>query len=153
MLRMNYLAIVVAAVAAFVVGAVWYSPLLFGKAYMEVRGMDPAAMADMRPRAGELLGELAKNLVVAFVLAHFVVRLGVGDLKGAVQLGLWVWVGFQAMLLMGAVLHEKMPWMLYAIHAGDALVKTLLMTAILGVWRKQEIVSGHPVGGGGGPSK
>ena len=32
MLRMNYLAIVVAAVAAFVVGAVWYSPLLFGKA-------------------------------------------------------------------------------------------------------------------------
>ena len=132
----NYWAVVVAAAAAFVVGAVWYSPLLFGKAYMEVRGMDPAAMADMRPRAGELLGELAKNLVVAFVLAHFVVRLGIGDGKGAVQLGLWVWVGFQAMLLMGAVLHEKMPWMLYAIHAGDALVKTLLMTVILGVWRK-----------------
>ena len=40
------------------------------------------------------------------------------------------------MLLMGAVLHEKMPWTLYAIHAGDALVKTLLMTAILGVWRR-----------------
>ena len=136
MLKTNYLAVVVAAVAAFVVGAVWYSPLLFGKAYMEVRGMNPGAMADMRPPAGELLGEFAKNLVIAFVLAHFVVRLGVGDWKGAVQLGLWVWVGFQAMLLMGAVLHEKMPWMLYAIHAGDALVKTLSMTVILGVWRR-----------------
>ena len=79
---------------------------------------------------------IVKNLVVAFVLAHFAVRLGVGDWKGAVQLGLWVWVGFQAMLLMGAVLHEKMPWMLYAIHAGDALVKTLLMTVILGGWRR-----------------
>jgi hypothetical protein len=64
------------------------------------------------------------------------VRLGVGDWKGALQLGLWVWVGFQAMLLMGAVLHEKMPWTLYAIHAGDALVKTLSMTVILGVWRR-----------------
>jgi hypothetical protein len=29
-----------------------------------------------------------------------------------------------------------MPWMLYAIHAGDALVKTLLMTVILGMWRR-----------------
>jgi hypothetical protein len=47
-----------------------------------------------------------------------------------------VWVGFQAMLLMGAVIHENMPWKLYAIHAGDALVKTLLMTVILGVWRR-----------------
>jgi hypothetical protein len=69
---------------------------------MEVRSMNPGATTDMRPPAGELLGEFAKNLIVAFVLAHFVVRLGVDDWKGAVQLGLWVWVGFQAMLLMGA---------------------------------------------------
>src|SRR5260370_2916088 len=105
---------------------------------MEVGEMTPAALADMRPPAGELLGEFVKNLVTALVLAHFVVRLGVGDWKGAVQLGLWVWVGFQAMLLMGAVLHEKMPWMLYAIHAGDAFVKTLLMTVILGGWRREK---------------
>jgi uncharacterized protein DUF1761 len=136
MLKINYWAIVVAAVVAFVMGALWYSPLLFGKAYMEVRGMNPAAMADMKPQGGEILGELVKNLVVAYVLAHFVAHLGVVGWKGAVQLGLWVWVGFQAMLLMGAVLHEKMPWMLYAIHAGDAFVKTLLMTVILGVWRR-----------------
>ncbi len=131
MLGINYWAVVVAAVAAFVVGAVWYSPLLFGEAYMEL----PDAVADMRPPAGELLGEFVRNLVIAFVLAYFVVRLGVGDWKGAVQLGLWVGVGFQAMLLLGAVLHENMPWQLYAIHAGDALVKTLLMAVILGVWR------------------
>ena len=136
MTKINYLAVVVAAFAAFVVGSMWYSPLLFGKAYMEVRGMNPGAMADMRPPAGELLGEFAKNLVIAFVIAHFVVRLGVSDWTGAVQLGLWLWVGFQAMLLMGAVLHEKLPWTLYAIHAGDALVKTLCMTLILGAWRK-----------------
>jgi hypothetical protein len=39
------------------------------------------------------------------------------------------------MLLLGAVLHEKMPPKLYAIHAGDALVKTLLMT-VIGLWRR-----------------
>lgn len=136
MLGVNSVAVVVAAGAAFAVGAVWYSPLLFGKAYMAARGLDSGAMANMRPPVWELLGEFVKNLVVAFVLGHFVGRLGIGDWKGAVQLALWVWVGFQAMLLMGAVLHEKMPWKLYAIHAGDALVKTLLMTVILGVWRR-----------------
>jgi len=136
MRRVNYLAVGVAAIAAFVVGAVWYSPLLFGEAYLKVRGIDPRAVADITPPAGELLGELARNLVVAFVLAHFVVRFGVARWKSALQLGLWVWVGFQAMLLVGAVLHEGMPWVLYAIHAGDALVKTLLMALILGAWRR-----------------
>ena len=42
------------------------------------------------------------------VLARFVVLLGVVNCEGAVQPGFWVWVGFQAMLLMGAVIHEKM---------------------------------------------
>ena len=134
--KINFWAVIVAAVVAFVLGALWYGPFLFGKAYLEVRAVNRAAIADMRPPAWELVGEFAKNLVVAFVIAYFVVRLGVGDWKSALQLGLWIWVGFQAMLLMGAVLHEHMPWTLYAIHAGDALVKTLLMTVILGVWRK-----------------
>ena len=133
--KINLWAVITAAVVAFVLGALWYSPLLFGKVYLEVRAMNPA-MANMRPPAWELVGEFAKNLVVAFVIAYFVVRLGVGDWKNALQLGLWIWVGFQAMLLMGAVFHEHMPWTLYAIHAGDALVKTLLTTVILGVWRK-----------------
>jgi hypothetical protein len=136
MLRMNYWAVVVAAVAAFVVGAVWYS-LLFGDAYIMLRGIDPDAMANMRPPAGEMLGEFVRCLVVAFVLARFVVRLGVDDWDGALRLGLWVWIGFQATLIVGAVIHENMPWKLYAIHAGDALVKTLFMAVILGVWRRR----------------
>lgn len=133
--HINYLAVGVASVAAFVVAALWYSPLLFGKAYARLRGLDPSATAELRPPAWELLGELGRNLIIAFVLAYFLGRLDVGDGAGALQLGLWVWVGFQATLLLGAVLHERMPTGLYAIHAGDALVKMLLMAVILGLWR------------------
>ena len=50
-------------------------------------------------------------------------------------LGVWVWIGFHATLLVGSVIHENMPWKLYAIHAGDGLVKILLMAIIHGVWR------------------
>jgi hypothetical protein len=134
MLTINYWAVAVAAVAAFVVGAVWYTPLLFGQAYMRLRGIELGAVADMGLPVGEMLGELARNLVIAFVLAYFVGRLGVVGWREALQLGLWVGTGIQAMLLLGTPLHENMPWQLYAIHAGDALVKTLLMAVILGVW-------------------
>jgi hypothetical protein len=38
------------------------------------------------------------------------------------------------MILLGSVVHENVPLMLAAIHAGDWLAKSLLMTVILGVW-------------------
>jgi hypothetical protein len=46
-----------------------------------------------------------------------------------------LWLGVQASLLVGSVLRGNMPWKLYAIHAGDALVKTLVIAVLLGVWR------------------
>jgi len=127
---MNYLAVVVAAVAAFVVSFVWYA--IFGNALIELRGIDPATT---ETPAWAMLFVVAQSLVVAFMLAYFVVRLGIVDWRGAVRLGALIWV-FPAMILSGSVVHEGVPSMLAAIHAGDWLVKLLLMTVILGVWGK-----------------
>jgi hypothetical protein len=134
MLRMNHWTVIVAAVAAVVASMVWYT--VFGAQYMALRGMAPATTANMAPPFWGVLAELARTLVVAYVLGRFVVRLGVVDWLGAVRLGLWVWLGFQAMLLAGSIIHENYPLGLYAIHAGDALVKTLLMSVIFAVWPK-----------------
>jgi heme/copper-type cytochrome/quinol oxidase subunit 2 len=131
--RMNYLAVVVAAVAAFVMSSVWYT--IFGNAWMELRGIDPATAAGMATPAWKMLFVIAQSLVVAFMLAYFVVHLGISNWKGAVRLGALVWV-FPAMILLGSVVHENVPLMLAAIHTGDWLVKLLLMSVILGVWRK-----------------
>ena len=134
---MNYLAVLVAAVAAFVVSSAWYT--IFGNAWMELRGIDPATAADTATSAWTMLFVVVQSLVVAFMLAYFIVHLGIVDWKGAVRLGALVWV-FPAMILLGSVVHENVPLMLAAIHAGDWLVKLLLMSVILGVWR---------IGGGG----
>ena len=136
MLKVNYLVVIAAAVAAMVEGAVWYSPLLFGDAWMTLRGVHPGTTANMVPPLGEIIAEFIRSLVVAYVLARFVVLTGVSDWMGAVRLGLWLWLGFQAMAVAGSVIHENYPWQLYAIHAGDALAKTLLMAVIVGAWRK-----------------
>jgi len=68
------------------------------------------------------------------VIAYLVEHTGVASLTGAVRLGLVLWIGFPFVLLTGSTMWEDVPWTLAAIHAGDWLVKTLLMTAILGVW-------------------
>jgi len=133
MLHVNYLAVVTAAVVAFVASAVWY--MLFGSAMMRLRGTSPGAAAEMRNvPAWKKLAEVLRSIVVAYVLARFVVLLSVVGWLSAVRLGLWVWLGFPAILLSGSVMWENVPPKLAAIHAGDWLVKLLLITVILVVW-------------------
>jgi hypothetical protein len=135
MLGINYWAVIVAAVVAFVMGGLWYSPLLFGKVWLKLRGMNSVDTTATEMRPAEILAEFVRGLIVAIVLAGFVVHLGVVNWVGAIYLGLAVWIGFQATSVVGSVIHEHYPVKLFAIHSGDALAKTLVMTVILGVWR------------------
>ena len=135
MVPVNPLAVIVAAVAVFVLGWLWYSPLLFFKPWMRLRGMDPvAAMAGAKMPAGKLVIELVRCLVLAYVIARFVALLGVGSWMGAVQFGLFLWIGFPVILLTGSVLWENIPWKVAAIHAGDWLVKMLVIPIIVTAW-------------------
>src|SRR5438128_10218266 len=96
MVHVNYLAVLVAAVSVFVLGWLWYSPLLFFKPWMRLRGMDPvAAMAGAKMPGGKLLIELARCLVLAYVIARFVARLGVSRPLGAVRFGLCLLSGLR----------------------------------------------------------
>jgi len=135
MLEIHYLNVLVTAVAAFVMSSVWYT--VFGKVRMQLLDQDPRATADMRKvPAWKKAAELVRELVIAYVVAHFVVLLGVADWKTAVQLGVWLWFGFVFMILVGAVVWDNVPWKLTAIHAGDWLVKLPLMAVILSVWHR-----------------
>src|SRR6266576_1734899 len=135
MVHVNYLAVLVAAVAVFVLGWLWYSPLLFYKPWMRLRGMDPvAAMAGAKMPGGKLLIELARCLVLAYMIAFFMALLDVSSWTGAVHLGLLLWFGFPVMLLTGSVLWENIPWKVAAIHAGDWLVKVLVIALIVTAW-------------------
>ncbi len=136
MVHVNYLAVLVAAVAVFVLGWLWYSPLLFFKPWMRLRGLDPvAAMAGAKIPGGKLVIEFARCIVLAYVIARFVALLGVSSSMGAVHFGLSVWIGFPVIILIGSVLWENTPWKVAAIHAGDWLVKLLVIPIIVTAWR------------------
>jgi hypothetical protein len=135
MVHVNYLAVLVATIVVFVLGWLWYSPLLFYKPWMRARGMDPAAaMASAKMPAGKLVIELVRCFVLAYVIAHLIALLGVNNWMGAAHFGLLLWIGFPVILLIGSILWENTPVKVAAIHAGDWLVKMLVIPIIVSVW-------------------
>jgi uncharacterized protein DUF1761 len=129
----NYKAVILAAVAAIVVGGLWYSPFLFGGAWAQLKANASVAGAKLPP--AEVVGEFVRSGIVAYVLARFVVALRVVGTKGAALLGGAMWLGFHATLILYSVIHQHMPLTLYAIHAGHGLANDLAIGAIVGAWR------------------
>jgi Protein of unknown function (DUF1761) len=131
-MKTNYWAVLLAAVAAFIFSSVYYS--LLAHVWQAV---DPAAAAGAKPSLAKGVIEIARTIVISFVLAHLIRRLGGTDLKSAVMLAFWLWFGFSAMMWVGAIMWEKTPWQVAAIHSGDWLVKTILIAAIISLWSGQ----------------
>src|SRR5215469_8530722 len=68
--EMNYLAVVAAAISTFLVGALWYSPLLFGKVWQRETGLSDQQLANSN--MARIFGAaLLLSLVAAFVFALF----------------------------------------------------------------------------------
>ncbi len=127
----NYLAVIVAAIAAFVTSAVWY--MVFGKELAKVS----AAFAEGRqkPQPWKMLVVIAQSFVIALVLAYVLGLIGTRDWIGGLRTGVVLWLGLAAMQWVGSMLWEKVPLKMAAIHAGDWLVKLVLIAVIVGVWR------------------
>jgi len=134
MMTLNYLAVVVAAVAVFAFAAVYYALLARQRAALSPAAA-AAAAGRARPPAWILALELLKALVVALVVAGLVSLIGTADWGGALELGLALWIAFPVVLLVGSVTQENVPWKLAAIHAGDWLAKLLTISVIVSVWR------------------
>src|SRR5947209_4346317 len=88
----NYLALVVAAIARFVFGWIWYSPLLFGKRWMSLTNCSPDQMKSRMPMLAPV--DLICNFVMAFVLVHAVHYAGAASAGTGAAVGFFNWLGF-----------------------------------------------------------
>ncbi len=128
------MAVLVAAVASFIVGFVWYHPSVFGIMWMRWSGISPsAAEAGKKKMVQSMVSGFVGSLVTAYVLAHFVAVWGAVDMMGAIQLGFWAWLGFQMPIMLGSVLWEQKSWNLFALNGAYWLVSTIVMAKVL-VW-------------------
>jgi hypothetical protein len=126
----NLLAVLVATVVLFVIGAVYYGVL--GDQLAKV---SDAAAAGEQPPPWKLAVEVVRCLLIAAVVAGLAAEGGVDEWAGGLLLGLVLWIGFPFVLWTGAIIHENAPFRLAAIHAGDWLVKLLVAAVIVSVWQ------------------
>ena len=125
-------AIGLATAAAVAASGAWYAA--FGRRLAQLHD----AYAEDTAAAGWIVPvELARSGTVAVTVSALAARTGVTRPRDALRLGLALWVAFPGVLLTGSVVHEKVPWRLAAIHAGDWLVKLLLVSLATGVRRRR----------------
>jgi hypothetical protein len=136
---LNWLAVLVAGISTMIVGFVWYSPLLFAKAWMREMGYDPddkAKSQEMQKSAGPAYGaSFVAGLLSAFTLALILHGLQAQDLHVGLILGFHVWLGFVATVQLTGALFARQSMKLFAINTGYQLVCYLIMGTILSLWR------------------
>jgi hypothetical protein len=133
-MKTNYPAVVVSAIAYWLLGSVWYT-VLFGKQWMaleNISGTQPAASMAFTFTASFLL-----DLVMAFVLAQLCTWRNANTPARAASLGVLMWIGFVAPTMYTNYIYEMRPNSLFLINAGYVLVGFCLMGAILGAWTKK----------------
>ena len=132
----NYLTVLISAVISFIIGGLWYSPILFGNAWMKFGGFNQKDIEAAKKKGmGKLyLTGFIGTLLMAFVLAHFVQYLSASTFIEGMQAGFWIWIGFIVPILIGSVLWESKPIKFYLINVLYHLVSLLIMAGILASW-------------------
>jgi len=127
----SYLAVVVAAAAAFIYGAVYYGVL--SKAWIKAGRIAPE---QARPGPMILAVTFGAELVMAWVLAGIIGHLGVGQvtLWNGVVAAFLVWLGFMVTTMAVNHRYQAYGWDLTAIDGGHWLGVALIMGAVIGWW-------------------
>lgn len=132
----NLWAVVGSAVAAMVIGFIWYSPLLFAKPWMLAMGYDPsdkARTAEMQKSAGPKYGiSFLCSLLSAFILGKIIYHLAITTALYGMKVGFAVWLAFVMTVQMTDKLFTNRPMKLFLINTGYQLACYLAMGAILG---------------------
>ncbi len=135
-IAINHLAVLVAAIVAYAVGAIWYSPIGFIKPWTkmmaEFRG-DHAKKMSLTMQQAMILGFIF-TLLLSYVFAYFVVIAGVADLPGVLTLGFWLWLGFSVTTLANSWLYEGKSLKLFLFNAAHLLVAFEALALVYGLW-------------------
>lgn len=128
----NIVAVLVSALLAFVIGGLWYSPILFAKAWIREAGLTEEQTRKAKLARVFGLSAIA-NLVMAFNLAAFIgakATLGFGLLAG-----LAAGLGWVSMSLGVIYLFEQRSLKLWLINSGYQVLAYTVMGGVLAAWK------------------
>ncbi|MEO5627415.1 MAG: DUF1761 domain-containing protein [Candidatus Saccharimonadales bacterium] len=112
-MTINYLAVAVATVAEFIIGAIWYMPI-FGSLWRKIHGFDDLSKADKQAAQKQMMPLLVIQLIITaattVVLAKLMLML---PDYSAYKLAAMAWVGFVVPTQIAAIIFGGTPpkWM------------------------------------------
>lgn len=127
---MSIAALIVAALVGLAVGAVWYSPFLFGKVRARLAGVDMGQVGTLRL----LLGPFICLGIVSYVLSMVLASMGAYSGWQGAEGGFWVWLGFVVPFTLMRVVSERRSLVLVTIDLTCILLVLGSMGAILAAW-------------------
>lgn len=135
--NVNIFAVIVAAVATFILGVVWYSPMLFANQWMHAHGYTPEKLEEMKKKG--VTRAYAVSLVCYLVMAYVLALLASYTQATSFAQGLWLgflaWLGFAATIGLTSNMFSDKPIAVWVLDAGYQLAYLLLMGVIVAVWR------------------
>ncbi len=139
-LHINVLAVIVAVVANFIFGSIWYMPL-FGKLWAKEMGFEMSEKRDKAIMMRGMLFMVIGNLLFAWVFAHniaawqFVPGIKeMGAVANAITAAFLTWLGFYFPGYLTATVWERKSWVLFAIDGAYQLIALLMVAFILSFW-------------------
>jgi len=131
--HINWLAVVAAAVSTFALGGLWYSPALFGRAWMSVNQLSPADLA--KSSMGKIFGlAFIFAVVMAANLAAFLADPKTTASWGAIA-GFLAGFGWVTLGIATISLFERRSSKYVLINGGYMTVSFVVMGLIIGAWR------------------
>jgi len=131
--EINHLAVIVCAIANLVLGGIWYSPLLFAKAWMKENNFTTENMKKTNP-----VVTFSLSLIIALVISYnmaFFLGDSETDMLWGTTAGFLAGFGFSALIFTIIALFEQRSWKYILINGGYITIYFTLIGFILGAWR------------------
>ncbi len=133
--HVHWLTVVVAAVAYFALGAIWYSKVMFAKKWLSLTKID-AANPDATKNMGVIMGaSFLIILVTSIGLAILVAYLHLAGFSQGIKLGALTGLCIGASSISNSYLYEKRPTGLHFINGGYTLLGNIIVAVILCTWQ------------------
>jgi len=135
--ELNWLAVIVGGLIYFALGALWYSPAVFGRQWQRAIGWDPERTPPEMSVTTYLVPAIAYT-VIAIAIGILARATGSEDVGTGLVLGIVVGVGISVMHTLGDAVfdpNKPQPWTWFAITAGYHAVGQLIVAVVVSAWR------------------
>ncbi len=129
----NFPGVFMMALFLWILGAIWFSPLLFAKPWSAMIGRPMGE----KPKGvvHGMISSFIGDVLLALVLDHIILWSGANNFPHGALLGFIAWLGLIAGVLYPQRIYEGRPFGYFAIVAGYWLIGIVVATGILAIWR------------------